>query len=487
MDRDIQPETEVDTDNYNAEASSSTTLLAVPTTSQSYSFNFHHTSTGPDGSIITPPPLLPDWIPGVPADDLDCWSSFVDYQSLRNSFDSADIKPLTTSTYTYTERRSLYSNKTTIYPSMTTLCDEVASFVTTLWAYPQYPSCTVKDFGNACTNMYDAWPSIVSRVVQSGYTTDWPGNNVDYITKVLKPNCKTATEMPASQTKTALGDFCLSGNTTKTTIPGTQTIPGRPNTAEFSGSTLTSPTNYFYLTSAQMIVLTGYSEGSPAWATLDPVGVATVPFTTAINSMRRECHKHRGCTFSAFPFNFADLNTVPWDVYRSEYPNSMSVYQGDYTPRVPFPPVGVESADDAWEMCDEISDVYPPAVTGIYIPLPTPDSAATVMRGEQLASGGLKPASTAMPGSTDNMAKTGYIAKLKTLFSTCKNESVFTLGRFGSKKYYIYVYPICPGSTHDHPDDPQSPLRTVEFKSGTNSKFRLTSAQSAAIFSTKHD
>ncbi|KAF2195659.1 hypothetical protein K469DRAFT_699255 [Zopfia rhizophila CBS 207.26] len=174
------------------------------------------------------------------------------------------------------------------------------------------------------------------------FKTDWPGDELEYIWRALTPPCKTPDSYPSTSTPvtclvqpTALGpstsdhfkilywpvttkmDFCVSINATKRTINPSGTIPGRPNTAEFSGLKLTSPTIYFFLHNVTIETYAGLSSNKSMLTPFaPPIRTATQalnPRSTTISSIAFNCTNiaYKKCPRATRSFNFADLTPSP--------------------------------------------------------------------------------------------------------------------------------------------------------------------------------
>ncbi|KAH6665794.1 hypothetical protein B0J14DRAFT_679131 [Halenospora varia] len=374
---------------------------------------------------MTPPPILSRHYSGIDDDDLRCWSSYVKWSSI-----STDVYYMKSTEPEFTRGKKTWVIPTsyetgywytdTAYPPVTTLCDGYARAVgtrsynssrttytyynvTTATTYlPPSPTCTIDSFGTACDRIFSTYTDVISKVKEWNVTTVWPRDDLQYITTVLSPPCRTlenyataSSQVTCSVPKAGITNFKayywpvstvggLCANGSISTIHPAATIAGRPNTADVDDMEMTSGTAYYYMENLQLRTLKGRSAGNDVWLDYGtPVETATFaePQDSISSVIATKCHYPRHgrrswCEYSNAPLDLSNLETVKFDPYVNDVKGGRgadrTIYQDQYTPVLTFPPVGIKSADPAWRICDEfISDDWDPYSQPVWIPIQT--------------------------------------------------------------------------------------------------------------------
>ncbi|KAF4637548.1 hypothetical protein G7Y89_g523 [Cudoniella acicularis] len=404
-------------------ATTLSTAFSDAASSQASTISSASSSTTAQAPEITAPPVFQDSYPGISDDDLDCWKSYAFYTSRSSEIDYDNVgqKISTISSVIPVSSTSWWHTDEAWPAPTTTLCDGIPratgspilnSYMTTSTAYnitqysyfyyptttQQYlpsPTCSIQNWGAACSNAFVTRASMIASIEALSLTTIWPGDDLEYISRVLAPPCETLDSYATTATKvtcgvnadtysmlywpvTLGGDFCANG--TKSTILPAQTIAGAPNTVEVGDETLTSPSVYYALSNIQLRTLTGYSAGHGKWISYgDPIETAT--FTEAvdkISSLKVHCYggRHgnvRHCDQTPYPMDFGDLATIGSAKYFSKYSwGSTTIHQDQWKPTVTYPPVGISSL---WDICDTFETNYS-IPTYITLPITETDDAA---------------------------------------------------------------------------------------------------------------
>ncbi|KAF2020259.1 hypothetical protein BU24DRAFT_490046 [Aaosphaeria arxii CBS 175.79] len=374
------------------------------------------TPTYPSGS---PPEIFPTPIDDVPEEAFSCWESHVSWTSFSTVQHYADETDKSYVTHTTTETTSLVTHVSYVPSPDTTLCDseprvtgrqtptgyDVSTTVVLdmTWSetwLPPTPTCTVDSYGSLCSQLHASEASIIDRISRAGFTTDFPLDDPQSITDVLKPPCNTVDSYATTPTPVTCSlntdaltykvlywpvtiapgdDFCAPSNVSRSTLEATPTIPGQPNTAKYGDLVLTSPTVYYILDNATMETYAGptVSGASSAWRpigtpastplTLSQNPLAT-PLSSALTTCTRTCrHCLRRCSTYALPFSLEDLATAPADKWHRNAYAYEGIYQGMYTPFYTFPQ-DVKTAEEQWGVCDTLVLA---AARPMYLALPT--------------------------------------------------------------------------------------------------------------------
>jgi hypothetical protein len=192
---------------------------------------------------------------------------------------------------------------------------------------------------------------------------------------------------------TVSGDFCKQDGITVTPTPTAS--DGSPNTAVYNGITLTSPSAYIEFKSINARVkytahnrrtsLTIMPEAhavTSATVSIHPTDVSSV-FNPGLNRV--------GARYESKSFNWADMNTVPYEVYTSadchKYAsrNCERVWH-DYTPRVGIPSAVTEMKEE-WKYCTPWGSVDPvmvPVTAGVTTTLAAAEAKITGVEKEEI-------------------------------------------------------------------------------------------------------
>ena len=288
----------------------------------------------------------------------ECLTSLSAYSSAKYAFEQQyTVKIVTTSAYNYQKLDS--------EPSVTTLCDgrpRVLSILTrttetydpplteTTYSYYTEPTQTCTVAASACTSDCEAYTPCTAGI--PNYCFVYGDRNV----KVYY--------WPITTTS---GDFCSQDGATVFAEP---TSPPDPNIAVADSHTFTSSTNYISMADAYG-VLHGTRRQRTMCGTRGYVDIV-VPITAdSFSSVRWGSD-------DGYIFNFADLNTVPAEVFdgrrRCCIECAFATIQDDYTPMLPLS-TEIRNLDQVWidAGCRGTSENY--HVTAVA--LDTPTSAAT--------------------------------------------------------------------------------------------------------------
>ncbi|KAF4634809.1 hypothetical protein G7Y89_g3292 [Cudoniella acicularis] len=355
---------------------------------------------------ITPPPILAPEYPDISDGDLSCWSSYIYYSSFITSLSYAQPTDHVWES-TWVIPTSYWTGGwqyiTTEAPT-TTLCDgfprglgsqTINSWrstytvynVTTATTYiPPSPTCTIDSYGSACSKVFSTFFAAITSVKAWNVTTMWPRDDLEFVTQVLSPPCRTLDNYNTISTRvtcsvpwetiadfkayywpvTTMGGLCVN-ETARITIKPEATIAGLPNTAEVSDMTFVSPSLYYYLSNVQLKTLIGKSNGANQWVDYGtPVDTATLvenPEIFSISSIvATDCHHpHHGhtrwCQTTTSALDFADFSTAREDKFLLNFETGYGhttkiIYQYKYNPFATFPPVGIKSADPEWAIYD---------------------------------------------------------------------------------------------------------------------------------------
>ncbi|KAH8656657.1 hypothetical protein BGZ60DRAFT_435026 [Tricladium varicosporioides] len=374
---------------------------------------------------MTPPPILSRHYSGIDDDDLRCWSSYIRWSSI-----STDIAYRKETEPEFTEGKRTwviptsyetgYWYTSTSYPPYTTLCDGYARAVgtrsynssrsiythynvTTATTYlPPTPTCTIDSFGTVCDRIFSTLTDVISKVKDWNVTTVWPRDDLQYITTVLSPPCRTLENYATASSivtcsvpndgvsnfkayywpVSTVGGLCANGSIS--TIQPAATIAGRPNTADVDEMEMTSGSIYYYMENVQLKTLKGRSAGGDVWLDYGtPLETATFsePQDLVSSIIATKCyyprHGHRWCAYRTEALDLANLQTakaVPYfnDLEDRRREGNKTIYQDQYTPYLTFPPVGIKSADPAWAICDKfVSDDRTPYSQPVWLPIQT--------------------------------------------------------------------------------------------------------------------
>ncbi|KAH7122833.1 hypothetical protein B0J11DRAFT_581508 [Dendryphion nanum] len=351
--------------------------------------------------------VFPSSISDLNPSDFSCWTSHVSYSLLTSSIQNAaetDKLKFTYSSTTVTTIGDYIINRPT---AEATLCDgsprvtglatptgsarTTTQTIRTVWTstwMPLRPTCTVESYGKECRSMYSSLASITSRLSASPQGT--PSTTIPSF--MITPPCRTPDTYPnptapiscslvVSTYKvlywpvTMKGDFCG----TQSTIPPTPTISGKPNTALYSGLTITSPTIYYVLDNMHMQTFAGLVNGNRAltWMPLHkyattppPLALPQDPVQIPVSSAIISCNLGRQCFTTLQPFAFEHLSTAPARQYQSLIGGSDIIYQGYYAPFYTLP-TALPTAGNGWEMCNVM---FTGAIKPTYINLLQPTS-----------------------------------------------------------------------------------------------------------------
>lgn len=182
---------------------------------------------------------------------------------------------------------------------------------------------------------------------------------------------------------TASGNVCGQNGSV---VTGTPTIPGRPNTAEYEGETLTSPSVYMIVGTARALQIVNQTHTSSGWCAPTAHSLTMTMNPTDVSKKIW----HNGNQLQTLSFNFNDLNTIPYSVYTDEVcrwgtfrnmaNDDCKTVWGGYTPTV-LVPASVTEEVRSWESCD----VVQMAQVEKWIPLgPVPEAPNKVRAGTQV-------------------------------------------------------------------------------------------------------
>ncbi|KAH7130652.1 hypothetical protein B0J11DRAFT_258262 [Dendryphion nanum] len=166
---------------------------------------------------------------------------------------------------------------------------------------------------------------------------------------------------------TTSGDFCLQNGKT---IAPTPTIPGQANTAVYNNLTLTSPTAVLIIPTLTAHLQYTSNRRSTYWTSFGAAHTSA-SFSlhpSAISSVDHGGNRLRvGSPLTSYSFNFADLNTVPYEKYssvicgHSEYGNCERIWQA-YRPKIGLDREGMGRLRKEWEFCEGWGSVRPVTV-----------------------------------------------------------------------------------------------------------------------------
>jgi hypothetical protein len=205
------------------------------------------------------------------------------------------------------------------------------------------------------------------------------------------------------------GDICDKKGRTITPTP---TIPGVPNTAEFRGQTLVSPSAYLLARPVSAFFRGSYEKGAPraeegdcgnkyrsAWVSVAPESLSSFRKTQREDGFGWTYPFSLGPPYS---FDLNDLNTVRWDVYSSavlcakkdmrEKTCRLTAEPDKYTPILSLP-IALKTAGfgvpGEWENCvpeTPVGDITYVPITGTTVEVPLRTNYGSVDDGGKLTS-----------------------------------------------------------------------------------------------------
>lgn len=309
-------------------------------------------------------------------DDFACFSSFREHDSSSWAFEASYTTELV-STRTYIDfstdknvplttlcdgrPRALESYKTVEVTSTSVLDSPEITTIYSTYTDPG-PTCTIAP--SACAAIESAYPDDVSHCetpapyVPCSQSPDYCFIDAGYDNKLYY--------WPVT---TVSGDFCKQNGSTVFAEP---TSPPEPNKVVLDGFTFTSPTKYLSFDHVGAVIHGRRPHvtecGGPAHTNV--IVPITEPFYSA---------GYKDETLHSF--NFADLNTIPADVYNRQrkcgYQHTCSgVIEGSYTPIVPLPTELLNLEPKEWKEvgCRGTGDSYYLTPVALATPAPTAKS-----------------------------------------------------------------------------------------------------------------
>lgn len=382
------------------------TLTTVKTQSPTTQFPTSAPSPSP-----TTPPLLP---PATTDNSLfQCWTY---WNNATNEYISAD-RNRTITVIPYTTRLE-YSLSWDSSAEFTTLCDgklravkppvknqRLTSTITdfsasqTYWLMPPLSysdvDCGFCDYCADCESIaqfveYSSslWsqqpeprtPATLSLQVPCRTGTPRPPrstSSISFPTALHSPSCLVVPEHDEATffywpVTTVSGDFCLQNGKTITATP---TLSGTPNTAVYNNITITSPTAVLVIPTLTALVESRYRTNK--WKAYGTHHTSATYFLhpSAVSSVNHEGGRRQaGTTLTSHVFNYADLNTVPYEKYTSaKCPYNNGDLQCERIGDIFRPKIGIEKDGmgrwrEEWKFCEGWGSVLPypvPVTAGV--------------------------------------------------------------------------------------------------------------------------